>query len=60
MGRCKLMKFGGSPRIHAGEERLSAPKKAPLQITRFSAGPLNHRHHSPPPETPQNKKATAA
>jgi hypothetical protein len=30
--------FGGSPRIHAGEERFSAPEGVSLTIMRFSAG----------------------
>ena len=30
--------FGGSPRIHAGEERFSAPIKTLPLCTRFSAG----------------------
>jgi hypothetical protein len=31
--------FGGSPRIYAGEERFSAPKKVTPSQLRFSAGP---------------------
>jgi hypothetical protein len=30
--------FGGSPRIHAGEERFSTPKEVLNLIVRFSAG----------------------
>ena len=52
------MKFGGSLRIHAGEERLQRSESAPLKSTRLSAAP--HPHHPPPRETPRNKKAAAA
>ncbi len=39
LGFCsELLHFGGSPRIHAGEERLSAPKTPPFLTMRFSAG----------------------
>jgi hypothetical protein len=31
---------GGSPRIYSGEERFSAPERAPPSTMRFSAGPL--------------------
>jgi len=34
----KPLQSGGSPRIHAGEERFSAPKKASCLTMRLSAG----------------------
>src|ERR1700733_1002911 len=37
--RSSVLPFGGSLRIHTGEERFSAPKDVALAITRFSAGP---------------------
>ena len=35
--------LGGSPHIHAGEERFRAPKEASPITTRFSAGSHNQR-----------------
>src|ERR1700733_13019158 len=36
--RSNDVSFGGSPRIHAGEERFSAPGKSCTLIMRFGAG----------------------
>ena len=33
-------RFGRSPRIHAGEERFSAPANASFDVAHFSAEPL--------------------
>jgi hypothetical protein len=38
----KIEGFGGSPRIHAGEERFSAPKKRPLYRCSLAMGLLGN------------------
>ena len=53
-----ILQFGGSPRIHAGEERFSAPKKLPSKSRASALGLCQ-----PPPAAARNtasEKASAA
>ena len=48
-GHSLISHSGGSPRIHAGEERFSAPENSLKLFPRFSAGPFPPPFSSVPP-----------